>query len=554
MKTLNLTPDMIIYGGSVYTADEDDSICQAVAVCGNKIVATGTDEEILKLKDETTKLINLEGRTAMPGINDCHAHLWQAGSTFKGVVLFGIDSFEMLQQKLAEKVAVTPKGKWIAGCSYIESQFKENRSFTKYELDAVSPDNPVVFDRVFGSCVANSKALEIAGITKDTPNPVKGEIVKDPATGEPNGILHGDAMVLVRNVMDIPNGIAGDGDGEGPSIEALEDVIYEGMKGFNAYGITSTTEAGVSPALAKAYHDIYTKGNLSVRVDMMPGWYGFNFIPNEEFLSGMIGRYEFKAGFGNEWLKYTGLKMAIDYGLTSKTALKSWAYIGDDGPRQVPLRLDIDKLDEYIKTAHDAGWDIGIHVMGDIAMDKAVDAIYKAVKANPRPHRHNVIHAYYPTKKTLEKMAEVGIMAIVQGSFIYGEGDGYPDLLPPEKIEGYTPLRTYINSGVKLGLSTDMPCGALNPFWNMYSAVTRKAMRGTQLGTTEGITVTEAVKMMTYNGAYLANSHDIKGSLEPGKLADIAILDRSLVDIDPEDIRNITVDMTILNGKVIYEK
>ncbi|MBP5751098.1 MAG: amidohydrolase family protein, partial [Firmicutes bacterium] len=149
MNTRFETPDIILYNGTIFTADETDSICSALAVCGNEIIATGESDEILGLAAPWTKLIDLKGRSAMPGINDCHSHLWQAGQTFQGVVLFGIDSFDMLKEKLAEKAAVTPAGKWIAGCSYIESQFKENRSFTKAELDEAAPYHPVVFDRVF---------------------------------------------------------------------------------------------------------------------------------------------------------------------------------------------------------------------------------------------------------------------------------------------------------------------------------------------------------------------------------------------------------------------
>ena len=553
MNTRFEIPDLILYNGTIFTADETDSVCSALAVCGNEIVATGESDEILGLAAPWTKLIDLKGRSAMPGINDCHSHLWQAGQTFRGVVLFGIDSFDMLKEKLAERAAATPKGKWITGCSYIESQFKENRSFTKKELDEAAPDHPVVFDRVFGSSVANSRALQLAGITKDTPDPEKGEIVRDPVTGEPNGILHGNAMMLVRNVMDVASGMAGDGAGD-PSPETFIELIRTALPVYNSYGITSNTEAGGTRNLARAYHRLYGQGELTLRMALMPSWYGFNFLPNDEMLAHVIDDYDFAAGYGNEWIRYSGLKMAIDYGLTSKTALKSWAYVGDDGPREVPLRLDLDKLDGYIKTAHDAGWDIGIHVMGDIALERAVEAMYKAWKANPREHRHNIIHAYFPTEKALAMMEEMGIMAIVQGSFIYGEGDGYPELLPPDKIESYTPLRTYLDHHIRCGLSTDMPCGALDPFWNMYSAVTRKAMRGTSLGTSECVTVKEAVKMMTYNGAYLTREQDVKGSLEPGKRADIAILDRDLDGIDPEEIRNIKVDMTILAGKVIFTR
>lgn len=284
----------------------------------------------------------------------------------------------------------------------------------------------------------------------------------------------------------------------------------------------------------------------------MPNWHGFTLKQDEAQLDRLLDDYSFASGYGNDWIRYGGLKMAIDGGLTSGTALKSWPYKGEDAPRKVQLRLDLDKLDGYVKNAHDHGWDIGIHVMGDIAIERAVDAIYKAVQANPRPHRHHIIHAYYPTEASMQKMAEVGILAACQASFIYGECDGYPQLLPQDKEECFTPLRSYTDHGITVALSTDMPCAHVNPFWNLYSAVTRKGMRGHCLGTKESISVMEGIKMLTYNGACIDGGEAEKGSLEPGKLADLVVLDRDIDHIDVEQLRNTVVDLTMLDGKVIY--
>ena len=236
------------------------------------------------------------------------------------------------------------------------------------------------------------------------------------------------------------------------------------------------------------------------------------------------------------------------------TALKSWPYKGEDKLREFPLRLDIDKLEKYIKEAHDAGWDIGIHVMGDIAIDKAIDAIYKAVKSNPRKHQHSIIHAYYPSKEALRKMKEAKIMVAAQASFIYVEADGYDSLLPKDKQIDFTPLKTYKENGIVVSLTTDMPCSNLNPFINMYAAVTRKGARGYSLGDKEKINKYEALKMMTYNGAVLTGEEKIKGSIEPDKFADLVVIDRNLSKTIDEELKDIKVEMTMLAGKIIYKR
>lgn len=550
-----MKPTMIFYNGTIYSADNNDTIYEAIALSGNHVLAVGTSTEIRSLAAEHTVEIDLEGKSIIPGVNDCHNHTWEAGLMFDGLVLFGIDSLEMLQKKIKERISALPQGAWIQGGSWIESQFKENQAPDRYVLDAAAPHNAVVLERIFGACAVNSKALEAAGITKDTPDPEKGRIEKDLKTGEPTGILHGNAVLLVRAVMPGPFGSDEFGAQSGePSVDLMEKAVLRGLEEYKKYGITSVTEPGVSATLCKAYHKIYDDNKLNCRIALMPNWHGFTLRQDEEQLNSLIDNYHFHTGFGNEWIRYSGLKMAIDGGLTSGTVLKSWNYKGENELRQIQLRLDLSKLDSYIKTAHDNGWDIGIHVMGDVAIERAVDAIYQAAKANPRTHRHSIIHAYYPTKEVLKKMAEAKIIAVVQASFLYGEADGYDDLLPKDKQEEFTPLRSYHDAGVTVALSTDMPCADLNPFTNLYAAVTRKGMRGYCLGTKEAVTVTEGIKMLTYHGAVLNGEEEIKGSLEPGKLADLAILDRNLTAIDPEDLKNVQVETTILNGEIIFQR
>ena len=555
MKLVKQEPTLIIYNASVHSVNKEDEMFEAIALYNNIIIALGDNEDIIKLSNEHTRLIDANGKSVIPGIIDGHNHVWEAGLMYDGVVLFGINSIEELQKKLKEKVSETSKGVWIQGGSYIESQFIENRSPNKEDLDKVSKDNPIVIERIFGACVANSLALKIAGITKDTPNPTNGEIEKDEITGEPTGVLKGNAVLLIREVMTGPFGSDEFGANKGePSIDLLEKSILLALKHYKTYGITSITEPGVSGSICRAYHNLFKNGQLSCRIDLMPNWHGFTLMQDEETLNKIFDTYNFTSGYGNQWIRYSALKMAVDGGLTSGTALKSWPYKGESELRKFNLRLDLEKLPRYVKKAHDMGWDVGIHVMGDIAIKHAVDAIYDAVKSNPRSHRHQIIHAYYPSDDSIKKMSEVGMIASVQGSFIYGEADGYDEILPMDKQNSFLPLRTYTDNNIICNLSTDMPCSDVNPFWNMYAAVTRKGIRGHQLGTIEKITIQEALRMMTINGAIQNREEEYKGSLEVGKLADIAILNKNLNAIDEEDIKNIFVEKTILDGKIIYER
>jgi predicted amidohydrolase YtcJ len=555
IKMMSLKPDVIYFNGEIHTVNCENSIEQAVALNKNYILAVGNNDEILALADKDTFLYDLKGRALIPGIIDSHNHAWEAGLLMDGIIVFGISSIEELKKRISERLKTMSPTEWLQGGSWIETQFVENRMPNKWDLDEVSPNNPVVLERIFGTCVVNSLALKLAGITKDTPNPEGGEIERDPETGEPNGILHRSAILMVRKIMPGPFGSDAFGASQGdPSIEVLEMSIKTAMNEYVKYGITGVVEPGVSPAICRAYQNLRNKDLLKFRVGLMPNWYGFTLKQEMDKMGRLIDDFGIYSGFGDGWLRLIGLKMAIDGGLTSKTALKSWPYLGEETPRKVSLRLDLSKLKGWVKQAHNAGWNVAIHVMGDIAIEEAVNAIYEAYKEKPVKLRHQIVHAYYPTEDSLKKMKEAGILVSVQPSFTYGEADGYDELLPKDKQESFLPMKTYLESGIVEAISTDMPCAHVNPFWGLYSAVTRKGMRGYQLGTKECVTITEALRMMTINGAYMTGEEEIKGSIEPGKLADMVVLDRGLIGLCDEDIKNISVDRTILNGKVVYNK
>ena len=542
-------PDVIVHNGRIHTVDAHDTIAQAIAVRRGRIWAVGDDSTILALAGDATEVIDAKGRSVIPGVIDSHNHAWEAGRFFAGLITFGISSLDELKKKLRRKVAPLPPGTWLQGGGWIESQFREGRMPTRWDLDEAAPDHPVVLERIFSTCVANSRALALAGITAKTPDPPQGEIDRHPDTGEPTGLLHRAAKMLVRQAMPGPFGSSSFGQAPG-----AEESIVRALDEYLRWGITSIVEPGVTPALCRAYQNLYAQGKLTLRVNLMPNWHGFAVKQEREHMDRLIEEMGFYTGFGDHWLRLGALKMAIDGGLTSRSAYKSWPYVDEERARSdVPLRLDMDELDGLVEKAHANGWSVGIHVVGDLSQERAVKAIHRAFQMHGGERRHQIIHGYYPTKASLRLMKEANIIAAVQPAFIYGEADGYPWLLSLAKQREFLPLRSYHASGIVVALSTDMPSAHFNPFWGMYAAVTRKGMRGHQLGSEEAVPWPLALRMMTLHGAYLTGEEHDKGSLEVGKLADLALLDRDLVQITPEAIRHLTVLMTMVNGRILYQ-
>ncbi|MEN1761210.1 amidohydrolase [Anoxynatronum sibiricum] len=546
------TADYVFHNANVITVTGPDQ--EAVAVLENKIIFVGSDNEVKQHIGNQTEVINCQRQTVLPGIIDTHNHLWEAGVLLKGIITFGIEDFETLRSKIKEKVQSKKSGEWLHGGSWIETQFRENRFPTRFDIDDVSPDNPVVLERIFGASLVNSCALRLAGITENTPDPEGGKIERDQMTGQPTGLLHGKAVLLIREAMDGLFGSDVFGGNKGTSsITDYEEAIRYGMPFYLKHGITSIVEPGVSSEVCRAYQNLYMNSKLNIRVNLMPNWIGFTLNQDVNKMESWIRETGVYTGFGDEWVRFGGLKMAIDGGLTSKTAWMSEPYLNETEPPDVKLRLDVGQLKKWIKEAHDLGWSIGIHVMGDKAIEAAVDAIDEAWKQNPQKRYHHLIHAYYPSEKSLNQMAHSNIMVSIQPSFVYGEADGYDQLLSKEMQSTFTPAKTYMTKGINTTIGTDMPCAHVNPFWGLYSLVTRKGLQGYQLGADECVCLRDAIQMMTYNGAKLTGEENIKGSIEEGKLADLIVLDRNINHTDTEDLKSIKVALTMVGGKVVYQ-
>jgi len=541
--------DLVLINGKIATVNNRDDFAQALAVKGNRFLAVGTNEEVQGQVGRDTEVIDAGGRTVIPGIVDSHNHILSAGVLLEGVMLFGVGDFEGLREAVAGRVSEKQPGEWVLGGGWIESQFTEYRLPTRHDLDPVSPKNPVVLDRLFGMSLANTRALELAGIDRNTPDPPRGSIDRDPKTGEATGILRNGAQALVKRLA-VPPGPAQD------QVSRARHLIERACAEYLRWGITSVIDPGVPPVAMRAYQELREYGRLALRVQAMPAWYGLYGTAEDAGLDQRATALGVHTGFGDDWLRLGALKMAIDGGLGSRTALMHRPFL-DGRKSTIPLRLDVERLDQYFRTGLASGWSIGIHCCGDLAQDLACesfDRVIGGLAGGPVPVRNNIIHGYLPTPRALELMASRGIAVSVQPGFIYVEGDIYFDVVDEETLHRFKPLKTYMAHGITVAANSDMTSAHYNPFLGMYAAATRKTAQGRGLGTDECVDRPALVRLFTRNGAWLSGDEDDKGSIEPGKLADLAVLSGDLFTIPDEEILDLTVMLTVIGGRVVHRQ
>ncbi len=528
MQSVDFTatsPHIILINGKIITADNNNSVTDAVGIFGNLISHVGTTEKLLKTTGPNTKVIDLQGSTVIPGIVDSHNHVYQASILMEGVMAFGLTSIEELKEAIAAKAKKTPSGQWIRGGGWIESQFQENRMPTRWDLDEAAPHHPVVLSRLFAMDVCNSKALEIAGIDENTAQPKRGTIEKDEQTGEPTGILKNGAQHLITKHINEQ------------SEEAFVDQVHRrtklAMEEYLRHGITTVLDPGVSVPVMRGYQQLYKSGELPLRLHMMPEAYGLAAISSGKSdphqTDQLLDNLGLNAPFGNEWFSVGALKFAVDGGVGSKTALMHEPWV-DGSHSEVPLRLEFNEMERLFHKAQELGWSIGIHTCGDKAQDKVLEVFKKVIEKNPREDtRHNIIHGYFPTDRALEIMRDYNIAGSLQPGFMYVEGDLYWDALREDQIEYFTPIKTYLDNNIKVACNSDMISAHYNPFYGMYSAVARKTSQGKSLGDDEKISRMQMLRSFTIDSAYLTFEDHIKGSIEPGKLADMAVISNDIL-------------------------
>ena len=564
--------DLIIMNGKVITVDHDFSIKQAIAVKDGWIIAVGTNGDVQKFSGKKTQVIDLKGKTILPGINESHGH----PAAFASVrPPFAIDArFPNVKSMADIKAAVAAKakelgpGKWIRGRGWntaLLEEFKNNPKGmpTRKDLDDVAPENPVILTDWSGHAIwANSKALQLANITRDTPDPDGGKVGKD-ANGEPNGLLEEiPAFALVMKAAPLY------------TVEELKEIVLKGMEEMNLNGVTSASEPlgpgadqndfGVRGSrVIEAYRQLYKEGKLTMRVQiqMLYGKYGS--VTYADVVKG-YETYRFPTDVDPFWVRGNGFKIFAD-GVPLKglyTAYMWEPYLVPPGNIYgglvIPGATEQAKYDELIKMVEfgqEKGLQVYVHAIGDRAISSFIDGVEKATRKNPWPKlRHTIIHGDFITQNDIKRAARLG-MALGGMPTVHSLlADVLPSYMGEERAANQLPFRSLIDAGVIISMNADAP--STYPDWRagVQSAVLREASKsGKVSGPKERVTRAEAIRAYTWGGAWQDHMEEVKGSIEVNKLADFCILDNDILTVDEHKMKDLRVLMTIVGGKVVYK-
>jgi len=541
----DIEADTIFLNGKIITVDPKDTIAEAVAVKDGRILKLGSTAEIRRLAGSRTQVIDFEGKTVLPGFIDSHEHCIAGGLQVDSVSLASppMRSIDDIVNALTLKAAEKPAGAWVQGSWWDESKLRERSFPTRYDLDRASTRHPIYIGRAGGhNAVANSLALKIAGIDRNTPQPQGGRIEKD-QSGEPTGRLDEiAAMSLVRGKIPSP----------GPE-EAVKMMVRHWPvveERLLSWGLTTVDEAHIKAPEALAYQELLREGKLHLRVGLMLD----GMAPYGGYATSDLARQGLRSGFGwGDRLRVIGVKLGVDGAMGSHTAAFHEPYENEPENRGI-VRVTQEELTEETVRCHLAGLRVCIHAIGDRAVDMALDAVEEALKRKSwEDHRHRIEHAGYLEKPQLDRMKRLGVLPSESIGFCYPIGDSHLWALGEHRMHGYYPMRTLKEYGIVAGGNSD-GFGSNWAITGIYGCVTRRTLEGQVLAEEQAISVMDAIRVYTINDAYLEGTEKEKGSLEPGKLADMVVLDRDILTVDPKEIIDTKALMTIVGGEVVYKR
>jgi predicted amidohydrolase YtcJ len=534
--------DLVLINGSVWTVNPAQPWAEALAVDGDRILRVGRTTEIRKLAGKKTRVIDLKGALVLPGFIDSHTHFLEGGFSLSSIQLRDVFSREQFVKRIAEKAQGLQKGEWILHGNWDHEQFSPPELPRKEWIDGVSPQNPVCVSRYDEHiALANSLALEIGGITKETKSPEGGEIQKDPETGEPTGILRDAAMDLVMRHVPQPS--------LKENLEAAETALGHARE----IGVTSLNDMADGSSFAaslEVYQELLKEDKLTARINL--------YVPIDQI--DIVERLGLKTAFGNDWLSIGGLKGFADGGLGASTAYFFEPYT--DNPSNfgllAPQMFPEGIMEKRVLEADGAGLQVAIHAIGDRANSIMLDIFEKTAAQNgKRDRRWRIEHAQHLLPEDIGRFAGLGVIASVQPFHAIDDGRWAEVKIGKERCRTTYAFKSFIDSGAKLALGSDWPVAPLDPLMGIYAAVTRQTTDGKNPDgwfPEQKIPLEEAIKGFTLNGAYAQFSEKDKGSLEAGKLADLVVLDQNLFNIAPEKIRDARVTLTIAGGRIVYDR
>ncbi|MDR0570992.1 MAG: amidohydrolase [Clostridiales Family XIII bacterium] len=520
--------------GNVMTMNPSQPAAEAVATLGDKILAVGSRSDIETLIGAKTKIIDLSGKTMIPGFNDGHGHLLQFGldSLNLEVTPEICDSMSKLKKLVAARAAKTRPGEWIQGWGWDESRMEGGLAPSVDDLTEAAPHNPVILIRTCYHVIAvNKMALDLAGVTDQTPDPAGGKIVRDIA-GRATGILQDTAQTLVKSVV------------PPPSKEALKDAIKLASEILNKNGVTSITDAGMLtevegeiPAWCEAARD----GLLTVRTTalMLPG------IAEQVRALGLTGN------FGNDLFKFGSVKFFMDGSVGGGTAGMTKPYLNPAFGVGL-IYMEQEEISAKIKEAHDAGYQVAVHGIGDKAIDMILTAFEEALKANPRKdHRHRIEHFSMSYPHLLDRAKAMNITASMNPGFLYFLGISQIANIGDEVFHEFS-MKSALDRDILISAGSDAPVINPHPRYGLFSAVWRKTISGLSCGEAERISMHEALRAYTASGAYQTFDEKKKGSIEPCKYADFAVLSVDPTKAEPQEVLEMETLMTVLGGEVVH--
>jgi predicted amidohydrolase YtcJ len=528
--------DLVLYNGRIYTMDRGNPRAQAVAIVGNRIAAVGDDDQIKSLLASGGEAVDLGRRTIVPGLTDCHIHFVEYALRLTRIDLSGIVSRAEAIGQVAKRAQIAPPGEWLLGGGWDRNLWEDTSFPTKEGLDSVTPHNPVVLSSKDGhSLWVNSLALTRAGITAVTPNPSGGEIERQPGTGEPTGILKENAEDLVKKVI------------EKPSLEAIQAALKVAAANAHRAGLTGIHDCEDELAFA-AFQELSSKGELSLRVLMH--------VPAKN-LDDAIG-LGLRTGFGGEKLRVGGVKMFADGALGSRTAAMLAPYEDE------PLNLGIvvtprEEMRQLVRKASRAGISVAIHAIGDRANRDVLDVLEESRRSGEgRDLRHRIEHVQLLHPTDIPRLAKLGVIASMQPIHATSDMEMVKRHWGEERGRGAYAWRSLLNVGTVLAFGSDCPVETLDPLLGIHAAATRRRADGSPgpegWHPGERITVEDAVRAYTLGAAYASGEEQEKGSITPGKLADLVVLSQDIFTVAPMAILKTEVEATVLDGQFVYRR
>ena len=535
MSRIGFHADLVLLNGRIVTVDAEDSVVSAVAIRGSRIEEVGSDKDVSRWIGEGTVVIDLDGKTVLPGLIDSHMHPGSYGAFKVRGVQCGpdLESIEELLDILKVKSESTPEGRWVLG--YSLDDVRLGRYPTRQELDSVTPKNPLYIQRRDGHIgVVNSLALEAGGITKDTPDPPHGKIDRD-ESGEPTGVLRELAKDLVYSKI------------PGNTVDDYHDGLGIVNDEFLSLGLTTVHASMTTSDEFKALQWLKRDGELALR-------YCVHASGREDGMLEALIAAGIQTPFGDDWLKITEIEWVFDTSTSGRTAAYYDPYVGE--PENYGILLyDQDDITDRVTRAHKAGLRVGLDGIGDRGIDRALDAIEAALKEEPREdHRHRIEHCCYVPPQIQDRLLELKVIDASANGFLHDLGDAYKANRGEAQMRWMWPHRTLIDRGIPSPAHSDCPVCTPNPWVGIYGLVARKTSRGDTLYAGEGITPMEAIRAYTIDGAYAAWEEEIKGSIEPGKLADLVVVDRDPFTIPGDDLKNVEAVITVVGGRIAYRR